>query len=173
MNNSNFNLMIKHMANYLQRAKHIPDDTIRLWFNRVNHIPDEATAFIRDYICDTCDGFPRNPPKVIKEAYMEYKKSNNYQTTYEETKCQECFGFGSLTGLKYQIEKGMRLPYLTLYRCTSCHNWERSFGVKVPSANYRQMLSYGYEVIDNRKPPITSKTEEGKIKYKHQILEMF
>lgn len=171
MNDSAFNIMIRHIATYLQRIKQPSKDQLKLWHRRVEYIPDTAVTFIRDYICDNCDTFPKNPTKQIKTAYNEWKKSNNYKVKYQDTECNECFGHGYLFGIQYVIENKKRIPYRNIYRCISCENWNKHFGTKIPGANINQIRAWGYDVIDNRKPSKVKHLGPKKIKVREQILK--
>ncbi len=103
------------------RTKYPDSDTIGLWWEELNHIPNEAGEWIIRRICLECDAIPRNVVKAIKDLWRAYLAEHPEKSAKQETEfCEVCCGRG-LLWFQYQVS-GHPAQHTAFARCGHCDN---------------------------------------------------
>ena len=90
MRDDSFAHAVNEIAAFLG-SREVPPHTKAAWFEKVQHIPDEALPFIVSKITDDVDAMPRNLPKIFKEKFRAWQMEHPEKVAAEsEQGCADC-----------------------------------------------------------------------------------
>lgn len=125
---------------YATFGRGIPSGDVKsvIW-DRVREIPDEATQFIADKICNR-DDLPRNMSKAILDAWAEWRAANPSRIVREH--CPHCLDVGAFHCWAKEPKSGKWHKYAV--PCPYCQT--PADGSRVP-ADLRAMREAGVDIM--------------------------
>lgn len=147
-----------------------PDiDTRGLWFEELNHIPNEAGEWISRRICREADGMPRNIVKAFKDLWRAWQAEFPEKVKRPEPVfCQVC-GLSGLIWFQYQVA-GHGAPHTSFVRCGHCSNHQLlNVPADTPCMKAGEIVRMGGQLdwrnSKRRKPDAMARKNQGDVEF--------